>query len=352
MGRSIGLSILFTLLAGTHPLSANDARLLGTWKTLTYTTQEVEYPLEGLMVFTPNYFSSNAMFKKGGNPQEPTADSNWGPYRTDSGKLYFTPRMQLHLQVGAPDSTFVRGGADETARYEVVGNRLTIHFSAGSSYLLERMTDSQHMEMIEGLWSYDTLQIGETHPVPLTGLFFLQNGRFLQHTINDGDPFTDQLGMGHSGTYEWKGGVIHLFARVGLMVEPTSNPILESRSNSVHHIEPERSGDALTLSFDLGVIQRLTRVGQGDAFGEIVQLEDGALGLVGDHFILVAEHPGESVAGSGRFTRSQGGLRFEVNRWFTLKGNQARYQKEGVIEAGFDGKDLGLPGGVTFRVRR
>jgi hypothetical protein len=207
------------------------------------------------------------------------------------------------------------------------------------------------MEVVEGLWSYETLQIGESPPVPLTGLFLFQNGRFLQQTINEGGIFVEQLGMGHSGTYEWRQGIIRLLAKVGLMIEPTKTPILESRSNSLHHITPDLSGDRLTLSFDMGVIQKLTRVTKGDQFEKIIDLDEGGLGLVGDRFILVAEHPGEGVAGSGHFTRSENELRFKVDRWFTLRESQAQYQRDGVIVAIFDGQKLSLPKGMTFRVK-
>jgi hypothetical protein len=207
------------------------------------------------------------------------------------------------------------------------------------------------MEVVEGLWSYETLQIGESPPVPLTGLFLFQNGRFLQQTINEGGIFVEQLGMGHSGTYEWRQGIIRLLAKVGLMIEPTKTPILESRSNSLHHITPDLSGDRLTLSFDMGVIQKLTRVTKGDQFEKIIDLDEGGLGLVGDRFILVAEHPGEGVAGSGHFTRSKNELRFKVDRWFTLRESQAQYQRDGVIVAIFDGQKLSLPKGMTFRVK-
>jgi hypothetical protein len=211
--------------------------------------------------------------------------------------------------------------------------------------------DPEIMEVVEGLWSYETLQIGESPPVPLTGLFLFQNGRFLQQTINEGGIFVEQLGMGHSGTYEWRQGIIRLLAKVGLMIEPTKTPILESRSNSLHHITPDLSGDRLTLSFDMGVIQKLTRVTKGDQFEKIIDLDEGGLGLVGDRFILVAEHPGEGVAGSGHFTRSENELRFKVDRWFTLRESQAQYQRDGVIVAIFDGQKLSLPKGMTFRVK-
>jgi len=211
--------------------------------------------------------------------------------------------------------------------------------------------DPEIMEAIDGLWSYETLQIGENPPVPLTGLFLFQNGRFLQQTINDGEIFIDQLGMGHSGTYEWHQGLIRLLAKVGLMIEPTRTPVLESRSNSLHHIIPELSRNRLTLSFDMGVIQKLTRVAKVDRIGKIIDLDKGGLGLVGDRFILVAERPGEGVAGSGHFTRSGNELRLKVNRWFTLRESRVNYQRDGIVIASFDGQTLTLPQEMTFRVR-
>lgn len=207
------------------------------------------------------------------------------------------------------------------------------------------------MEDIDGLWSYETLQIGEESPVPLTGLFLFQNGRFLQQTINDGGIFVNQLGMGHSGTYEWHQGFIRLLAKVGLMIEPTRDPVLESRSNSLHHIIPDLSGERLTLSFDMGVIQKLTRVAKGDRSTKIIDLDEGGLGLADDRFILVAERSGEGVAGSGHFTRSGNELRFKADRWFTFKGSRTHYQRDEIVIASFDGRKLSLPQGMTFRVR-
>ena len=103
----------------------------------------------------------------------------------------------------------------------------------------------------------------------------------------------------------------------------------------------------MELRFGSGTIQKFTRAEAGP--GRVYPLTRGALALVGDTFILVAEHDGVAAAGSGRFVRSGTTLRLDAARWFTARDGKAVYAR-GPMEATFDDKRLSLPGGIVFDV--
>lgn len=132
-----GLLVLLILTSGLRAGTTPD--LLGAWKTVSYTLSGVEYPLEGLMIFTPKYYSANTMFEDQNG--EVMANANAGPYRVQNGTILFEQWMQLHFRPSDPEENFVRKGPDEESEYRIEGDRLFIIFPSGNRYVLERLPE-------------------------------------------------------------------------------------------------------------------------------------------------------------------------------------------------------------------
>lgn len=129
------------MLAAVSPALAGDGRLEGAWKGVTYHIAGRDYPMEGIFIFTPKYFSSNVLFKLTNGPAD-DANANGGPYTADGKQIVFTQWVQIHLRPGdRKEPIFSMKGAPETAAYEVNGDRLVITFPSKNRYVLERLRD-------------------------------------------------------------------------------------------------------------------------------------------------------------------------------------------------------------------
>ena len=133
--------VVVALLAADLPARAEDTRLEGAWKGVTYRIAGRDYPMEGIFIFTPKYFSSNVLFKLTNGPAD-DANANGGPYTADGKQIVFTQWVQIHLRPGdRKEPIFSMKGAPETASYEVNGDRLVITFPSKNRYVLQRLRD-------------------------------------------------------------------------------------------------------------------------------------------------------------------------------------------------------------------
>jgi hypothetical protein len=194
----------------------------------------------------------------------------------------------------------------------------------------------------EGLWAYETLARGGGPTVPTAGLFVLHDGRFVQQSVNVGEPYERQLAQAHAGTYHLESGTLRLVAEVGVVIDPTSAIPIESRDGSVHQVTAAGAGDRLHLTFGTGTVQTFTRLGPGR--GEQVQLDRGALALVDGHFVLVAEGPNRATSGSGSFERQGESLRLHAERWVSIRSGAPAYTRNRVIEARLTASTLTIDG--------
>jgi len=208
---------------------------------------------------------------------------------------------------------------------------------------------SQAADALDGLWRYQAIAAGGVKEVPIDGYFLFRGGRFVQQSLDVGEPFDKQLAQAHEGSYEVHGNALKMIAEVGVVVNPLGKTPVDVRRNSEHHVTFDRAGDRLTLTFSTGTVQKFTRVGSGE--GQVVSLDRGALALLGDRFILVAEAPSYSVGGSGGFAKDGQTLRLRPDRWFTVRDGKAVYARERV-DAMFDGKTLQIPGAPPLTVVR
>jgi hypothetical protein len=192
-----------------------------------------------------------------------------------------------------------------------------------------------------GLWRYVSLGRPTGDETKLDGLFVFKDGRFVQQSLNLGEPFTSQLAQAHAGTFTIENGKIRLLAEVGLVVNPGAAAPVASSPNRPHELAVARQADRLVLTFGSGTVQKFERL--GPASGRIVPLSKGALALVDGHFILVFEEGARTLAGSGQYTQQGTTLQLTPERWLSANGSQVRYGRA-KVDATLDGNALTIPG--------
>jgi len=203
-------------------------------------------------------------------------------------------------------------------------------------------------EKIEGLWSYESLIPKDEKEMPLTGFFLFQNGYFIQQSINDGEPFEQQMAMANAGRYEAIEGGFKLLLEIGISVTPSTDPPLSLRRNTEHQVFPEYSEDKLSLTFGSGTIQTFKQIEAEK--GEVFILDKGYLGFAGNYFILFIALENGGEAGSGTFEREGSSLRLHAMSWFSGIDGKATYLRDQEIEATFDGEKLSISDGPEFVV--
>lgn len=230
--------------------------------------------------------------------------------------------------------------------------RLTVVLAAVlvSTGALAHQTEEPVEEMVQGLWSYTTIQSRGQEEVPIVGLFLFHNGQFVQQAIGGAGPLEEQIGQAHAGDYRVDGSALKLLADLGLVVFPDAEKPLAENREGEHDLVVERAGDELIVTFGTSTIQKFKRVSSGSV--EILTLDHGYLALTEDHFILVATPEGEAVAGSGTFARDGNSLHLTAERWFSVKGDDVSYKKDHSVEASLDGKTFSIKNGPSFKVKK
>lgn len=208
---------------------------------------------------------------------------------------------------------------------------------------------AQPVPAIEGLWSYQAIASKGGTEVPIRGFIVFRDGRFVQQTLNVGEPADRQVAQAHAGKYQIEGQVLRMIADVGYVITPTRPTPIDPRPNSKHELKIARSGSSMALTFDTGTVQKLTLA--GPAKGRIYPLGDGALALVDGRFVLAAETGGRVVAGSGSFERTGTALSLTPERWFSIRDGVATYARA-PVRATFDEQTLSIPDQPVFSVKK
>lgn len=202
----------------------------------------------------------------------------------------------------------------------------------------------------EGLWAYETLAPGGGKPFMLDGYFAFRGGRFVQQSLNQGEPFDQQAAQAHAGTFTTSNGQIHLLTDVQLGVSPSKTPAVSSSPGREHHLTPRIDGDKLTLLFATGTVQTFHRVGPGR--GEIIALDRGGLALVDGHFVLAADDGTRQVAGSGTFTRSGQTVTLKPERWFTAKDGGAKYSRGTDVQVAIGSGEIRIGTDAPWKIKK
>ena len=79
--------------------AAEDRRLVGTWKAVTYEIQGRAHPMHGLFIFTRRHYSANIRYQAAAGPVD-NANGNAGPYTADGRRIVFTQWVQIHVRRG------------------------------------------------------------------------------------------------------------------------------------------------------------------------------------------------------------------------------------------------------------
>lgn len=137
--KKLTFSLLIIILASLLSAQENDARLLGPWKPITYHISGTDIPMQGLMIFTQNHFSSNVLFKLTKGLVD-DANINAGLYETKEDKIVFKQWIQIHLRPGnSKEPIQLPNLLVEEASYKLEGNHLVIIFPSKNRFILERI---------------------------------------------------------------------------------------------------------------------------------------------------------------------------------------------------------------------
>jgi hypothetical protein len=203
----------------------------------------------------------------------------------------------------------------------------------------------------EGLWEYTDLITKAGQSLPLTGVFLIKDGVFLQQSIFNGESFEEQGSMAHAGTC-WAGGAgLLLAANQTLSMSPVDEEKLSSTGSTSHDLKVTRKGDDLSLVFAAGTstIQTFKLIGDGSDMRSY-QFADGSLALTNGYFVLVNGSAQGAVTGYGKYQQDGNALTLSVIRWSQSDGVATRNLKDVSINAFFDGEVLNLPDGKSFNV--
>ncbi|MEM6576003.1 MAG: hypothetical protein AAF736_17135 [Pseudomonadota bacterium] len=203
-----------------------------------------------------------------------------------------------------------------------------------------------------GLWRYTGLTTRDGTDLPLTGIFLFKDGLFLQQAVFNSEPFDQAGSMAHAGPYraEPETGSMHLVAEQTISLDPTTASPISFTPDTDHDVTVTRADERLTLIFGMGTstVQEFSRVGPGE--GQLYRLENGALALVDNHFILVDGSENQVTSGYGTYEQEGESLSLQVIRWSEAETDSATNLMDVALEATFDGQSLVLADGRAFRV--
>ncbi|MFT6287972.1 MAG: hypothetical protein ACJA09_002729 [Alcanivorax sp.] len=211
--------------------------------------------------------------------------------------------------------------------------------------------DVEILPETEGLWEYTDLITSKGESLPLTGVFLIKDGVFLQQSIYNGGAFSEQGSMAHAGTC-WAGGAgLRLTSIQTLSMSPVDDERLSSMGTMEHDLKVTRDGDDLTLVFGGGTstIQTFKKINDASNT-RIYPFAHGRLALTNDYFILVAGNAEDAVTGYGTYTQEGDALTLNVIRWAQSDGKTTNNIQDTTLRASFDGSVLSLPDGKSFPV--
>jgi hypothetical protein len=202
----------------------------------------------------------------------------------------------------------------------------------------------------EGLWAYTALIAGgkDGKSMPLDGVILFKDGWFAQQSIFKGEPFATQGAMAHAGPFGAGPNGVHMTAEQTISIAPDKDKPLNFRHDTQHDISVDRSGDAMTIQFSTGTIQKFKRI--GPANGRIHRLDKGVLALVDGHFVLVDGDERGVVTGYGTYKQSGTSYELSATRWAESTPTKAVNKRDFAQKATFDGKQLTLADGRSFKV--
>jgi hypothetical protein len=180
-------------------------------------------------------------------------------------------------------------------------------------------------ELLSGLWSYNKISHGGETALDNTGLFLFHNGRFFQQTI-DGD-----MGQAHAGSYRVAGDTVSFDVEMGILVSGSADPTMSVRLNAGNQATISYRDKVLTLGFDEGTVQTLTKHAEVEN-AKVQTVTGGYLVFTEDSFIYMSLEDDKLEAGSGSYTKTAEGYSLQANPWISVAGKRVTYSYNENIE--------------------
>ena len=133
------LVLIAVLVLFSQTLEASENRLVGAWDTHSYVIEGKNHPLDGIIVFTENYFAGTAYSSFSGGEMD-DSNANAGTYTIEGNNVTFQQQVQIHIRPGdEKEPIFYGKDVPEAATFEIDGDNLTIYFPSGTKYLAKRL---------------------------------------------------------------------------------------------------------------------------------------------------------------------------------------------------------------------
>ncbi len=133
------LVLIAVLVLFSQTLEASGNKLVGAWDTHTYVIEGESHSLDGIIIFTENYFAGTAYSSFSGGEMD-DSNANAGTYTIDGNNVTFQQQVQIHIRPGdEKEPIFYGKDVPEEATFEVDGDNLTIYFPSGTKYMAKRL---------------------------------------------------------------------------------------------------------------------------------------------------------------------------------------------------------------------
>ena len=156
--------------------------------------------------------------------------------------------------------------------------------------------------------------------------------------------------MGYAGTASIAfDGALQLMADDSIVVALSRDSAIRVRRDTRHRITLKRDDRMLVLRFESGAEHRLERV--GDGVGDVHLMEEGAIALVDDRFILVASHADRTTLGHGAQHDARRTRTMHVAYSIDVVGTNREYQRDVPVSATFDNEVVVLNGNHQLHLK-
>ena len=133
------LVLIAVLVLFSPALEASENKLVGAWDTHSYVIDGKSHALDGIIIFTENYFAGTAYSSFSGGEMD-DSNANAGTYTIEGNNVTFQQQVQIHIRPGdEKEPIFYGKDVPEAATFEIDGDDLTIYFPSGTKYLAKRL---------------------------------------------------------------------------------------------------------------------------------------------------------------------------------------------------------------------
>ena len=134
--KKLALVAFFVLFSQT--LEASENELVGVWDTHTYVVEGKNHALDGIIIFTENYFAGTAYSSFSGGEMD-DSNANAGTYTIDGNKVTFQQQVQIHIRPGDKKEPIFYG-KDVPGRSNLRGRRRQSDYLLPVGFQVPRQT--------------------------------------------------------------------------------------------------------------------------------------------------------------------------------------------------------------------